>query len=328
MTKITVAIIAPNKLTYSNVEMTHSRFEKFRIEDDIEDFVEFVELDNMEEVLGQIINTLNLSPETVAHTTVCKEDSKYIYQMCHIIDEAKNKQQNNIAIRLANSKYRIVDSVVLLKDEIMADGTTMPCNITINDVIELYQECLIKSCIRINVDDTIDDVKYIFNPIDWMNKELVPNIRFHEIQFADKVMMFFIELNPIKNVLNNQASILYGREIYGDVVIAMRHKPEDIRHTAYEYYNIDSNIVRKLVAIFSVPKDKLKTEEPKKISTKQVVNNFCMITDRKYNLYKTLYKEPYSLEVLETFKTSKSLNQQSIEMINNAKLTNDTTKTE
>jgi hypothetical protein len=312
MQNFSVAIIKSNKLTYSNVDMTHSRFQRDNLENDLDDYLELVKVNNLDELMGKIIDTLQLTPEILAHTTTCKEDTKFIYQICHLVDDDKARKQNNICIRLTNNCFRVVGDAVLMKAEIMSDGTTKPCNITLDDVIDLYQECLIKTCVKVYADGKMDDVKYIFNPIDWVNPNFIDNFRFHEIQFADKIMMFFIELNPVNNILNTKASILYGKPIFGDVIIAMRYKPDDIRQTEHEYYNVNKHTMSKLVSVFSAKSEKLKINDEG--TTKRVVNNFLITLENKYNLYKSLYNDEYSTELLDHIKQFKSLNEISQEM--------------
>lgn len=302
-----IAIIKSNKITYSSVDMTHSRFTRERLEDDIEDFIEIVPISNLDNVMEKIIDVLKLTPDMTAHTTTCKEDNNYIYQMCHLIDETKSGQQNNICIRFANSLFRVVGDVVLMKSKILFDGKTELCNITLDDIIDLYRDSLVKTCVKIMPDDSVDDVLYIFNPIDWMNPEKLNNIRYHEIGLSDKILMFFIELVPDNNIINKKASILYGKRIYGNVVMAMRHKQEDIRHTEYEYYSIDKLTVNKLVSVMSVNNDMLTIQKPE-TKTNQIVINFHTILDKKYSVYRSKYTSGYSLELFDQFDVTKSVN--------------------
>lgn len=319
MQKISIAIIRPNKITYSTMDMTHSRFTKEKLLEDLEDYVEIVNVDGLENMMEKIVEVLKLTPDITAHTTTCKEDNNYIYQMCHLIDESKTYQQNNICIRLANSLYRVIGDVVLMKSKVLSDGKTVPCNITEDDVVELYQECLIKKCVRILPDGTVDDVSYIFNPIDWLSPDKLANIRFHEVDFSDKVMMFFVELTPENNTVNTKASILYGKQIFGNVVVAMRQKQEDIKHTEFEYYSLDNKTMNKIVSVMSVPNDILKIQTPETKSN-QIVNNFHTILEKKYSLYKSKYtKDDYSLELFNQFDTTKSVNQISREMVDKSK---------
>jgi hypothetical protein len=319
MQDFTVAIIRTNKITYSLMEMTQSRFQKDKLEDDIEEYVEIVEMKNSEMMMDTIIETLGMTKDIMGTTTICYQDNEYVYEMSHLIDDIdKTQKQNNICIRFAKHYFRVVGDAVLMKSRIMPDLTTEPCSITMDDILNLYQNCLIRTCVKIDTTGDIDDIKYVFNPIDWMKPTIVENIRVHEKKFHDNIMLFFIELVPQNNILNEKASILYGKVIYGDVIIAMRDEPTDIRHTEHEYYNIDKILINKCVALYSVPKETLNISLPEK-KTKTQIKNFHVILDKKYNMYKTLYKKKYSDELLKDFDKIESLNKISIDMINKTK---------
>lgn len=272
-----IAIIKKNKISYPPYQYNFARFTRENLEEDIEDYINIKSI-KQEELIDVIGEALEIQPDNIVHTTTvtCDENSNYIFEICHLIDEfgTDTTVQNNIAIKLTNNQFRIVGDCIILKHQILHDHTEL-CDITLNDIIDLYYSSLVKQCVKINPDSTMDDVKYIFGPIDWITESVAhKNYRFHEKEFNSKlIMMYFFEIVPDKKILNIQASRLLGKAIYGTVVIAFRHKPDDIRQTENEYYRIDTNFIEQLIVIMSTKAELLDNNKENKNELKKSNNN-------------------------------------------------------
>lgn len=295
-----VAKIKQNKLEYRGDDLNLSRFTLDKIEEDIEDYIEFVKVthDDMLVTVGKI---LNMQPGYVGDTTTCASDDKYIYQICHLTDNANTeKKQNNIAIKLIHSSHCVVGDAVLFKTS-LSNGKSEFCDITMDDICKLYQDIFIKTCVKIKVDGTVSEIKYVVYPIEWMND--LSNVRYYHSVYLDKLLMFYIEVNPTKNVLNEKASLLYGKAIFGDVIIAFAQKPKNYFQED-DFVSVVESEINKLVAIHSINDEKLSSDES------QITNlcNYNIVLNKHFSIYKNKHSEDYKKDKLKTFDLANNLN--------------------
>ena len=309
-----IAIIRPNRLTYTQNDYTHSRFSKENIENDIEDYIDFKEIkDEPTEIIMSIGTIINLREELICYTTRCHEDSKYIYELCH--KEDPNEQINNIGIRLAQSKYRVTGNSVLIKSKILPNNTTELCTITLDEIVDIFRGFVIHTGVIIESNGLLTEYKYIYSPIDWKKQEEVQNIRYYEYNCFNLVVMMFIEVNTDKTI-NEKASIIAGETVTGKVLLALRHKPDDIRDQDINYCELIKDTAEKLISIMSVNKAKLDTsiyETLEKIEGRKQTDGFFITLRDKYLVYTQLYKNDiFSRELLDTHNRSTSLNEKTL----------------
>lgn len=257
-------IIMPNRLTYSQLDLKLSRFTLDKLLDDLEDNIKMIDISGgcLTDTIIDVLDMHLVNDETntyEATTSIIYQDDKVIYELCHIIDDVSKKQdvsQNNISMRLTDTLFRVTGKSLLLKSNITTTNniiTSIPTNISIDDVIKLFRYKIVHQCVKINSDGNVDNIEYILNPLDWLNDDKIrDNYKYHEIRFADKIMLFFVQLKH-DGKLNEKATLLVNKQVYGDVIVAMRTETNDIRFSEYVYYDITSDMLTKLVAMFSVP---------------------------------------------------------------------------
>lgn len=303
-----VAVIKHNDINYSESDKTHSRFKKEYLEEDIEDYVDFVPFLDSYDAMEKIIESCGFDKEQLINTTVIYESAKSIFYMIHIIDDKnENKNINKIAMYLTKNLFRITGSVGIMKEEILSNGCTNISNITFNELLDVYNDCLVHKCVIIDEKGSIDEVKYIFNPIDWLKVEESKNYKFIEYEIFDKMLMMFIEIQPANNILNEKATILYGKKIHGKVIFALRTKPVDIKEINFIYENLYKNTVEKLISVLSVQQDELKETDDEKKNMK--VYNFYTVLEKRYLKYITKYSNGYLLDILNKIQNNISINE-------------------
>ncbi len=301
-----IAIINTNDLNYSELDKTHSRLKKDYLEDDIEEYIQFVNVENPHDAMENIIKLCNFDHEELIHTTIISESSKYIYYMIHTIDDKGDKQYlNKIAMYLTNNVYRITGNIGIIKEEIHINGFTELSKISFNNILDIFSDRFVHKCIIIN-NNQVDEIKYIFNPIDWINANEASNYKFIEYELFDKIMMMFIELNPINDVINEKASILYGKKVNGKAIFALRSKPNDIKHTEFAYENLSVDMIEKLLSILSVDHGEFKESDEEKNIMK--VYNFHTVLEKRYSKYINKYGKGYSTKLLLNIKNDISTN--------------------
>lgn len=316
-------VIEPNDLHYSDLDNNIQRFNKYKLEEDLEDNISFqkFDLDFMDKVLSIISPALN----TVLYTTNVYETEQYVYQLIHMIkfmgmdEQTYNKDliargKNNIANILVDNQYSVYGNAVLTKYKINDDGTLISIDFNINDFISIFRKKKVITGVLIKPSNELFDVEYIGSPLSWINPQNSHNYRFYEIEIFGKILMFFIEISPNNKSLNTIASNIYdkGNPIYGDVFIAMKIKNNDIAIPNDIYCNLTSNNISKLNDITMYNYDR--TIEP------TFYNHSTQKYENIYNLIETIYYNKLTKtnrKIIDT--TVKSLNEITHVIIQNTK---------
>lgn len=307
MYKFKFAIISTNDIKYVDSDKVASRFEKDELESVLEDYIKFEY--NNDTLLDQISEIVQATENCHGSTYLCHEDESYRYELCYAIDDY-NKNKNGIGTILCDNRCKITNNAIVLKYKINTNEPKL-VDITLNDIIYIFRSKNIHKGIKIDVDSSVDEFQYFFNPLDWKKYDTINNIKFHEFKIYDKILMFFIELKPEKDQLNEISSMVYGKKILGTVYAALRLNNDDMTHVNV-YCDIDKVTFKKLIDVMleynfgSSPKLADFTEN----------NNFYIIINDEFNKYKKNYdinKEKFS-KIL----SSKSLNELTLLKHNNA----------
>jgi hypothetical protein len=296
--KFKIAIIEPNDLFFSDLDMRPSRFEKERIIDEIEDYVTFKQVENTEEMMGIIIETLNLEKggegEIYNKTYTCYQTDDTVYQLCYSYspnDLTNKNKKNGVASYLNEENITLYGSCVLLKSKILSDNTCVPLTININDTVDVFISQFIHKGVIINTDGNLQNFTYMKNPAECLSQDERSNVKFYEYDIFGKIFMLFIEVNPTNNLLNEYASILAYKKINGRVLVAIRNKDEfETDHTYYNYNNIDEKYLRKILTILSDKNEERELTSNENINAtiekatgKKMYTNFYRIVDNRYN---------------------------------------------
>lgn len=300
MNKFTIAIIKPNHIKYTDLDMNYTRLTKEKLLDDIENSVEFITVSDKEELFTIFSKYLNFKDNEWGDTIKWYDDHQYIYEICFNDDYYKKKNNiNNIAQYLTNNFLRITDNVLLLKTKVELDGSYSNCNVTLNDIIDIYYKKFIHKEILIKYNGEINEVNYMINPIDHIKPDCISNFRYNEIQLHDKIMMVFFELKPSNDLPNEKASIIHGKKTNGNVIIALRNKEEDMTQIEHVYVDFTKDLFEKLLSVLSVKKNEL-------VDTHD--ESFYQLLNNKYNNYKNKFGNSYLLEIYNNMKNDESIN--------------------
>jgi hypothetical protein len=287
-----VAIISPNKIVYFGDNKSISKLTTEKIDDDIFEFISFKET-KQEILMDTIVEALrlpelgnNIHPETRS----CYEDDKYLYQICYISAPVGIEENiNNISMQLVDNITNIVGDAVLIKHRIKEDRTAVCESITMWNIVNILQNRLIHNCVEIDTSGNINNIKFIYSPVEWKKVDEIKNIRYNEIQVFDSVLMFFIELNPISNEINELASIMFNKNILGSVVVALRKNTDEASHRRFDFIDIcDKDIAKLVKVIFGYNYDRKETQNTDKIKNfyTSLVDDYYKYKDIDYDIKK------------------------------------------
>ena len=276
-----IIIINPNNFCVSDFIPSKIKY------DDILDFIKdhstIINVSTPDEMMGTIINTLNLSQEIHGNTSTVFESTNYIIQMCHLLDNNENtinKPINEIAnvytrgLTQPEKKDIIKGSVVCMKSKINHNDLFEVDSITVTELATiLYRNC-VKRGIVLNKNASFNEFEYVAEPIEFMTMDEKLNTKFFEFNASEYIIKVFIEIKPSFDSINDPLSALFGRHnVYGRGFVTLQNVDG-------RFIDLNIDTFEKLLYVLSDRQTKENDEKTKD------TDNFYRLIDKKYKKFK------------------------------------------
>jgi hypothetical protein len=275
-----IIIINPNNFSVSDYISSKINYDD--IIDFLKDHTTIVNVSTTNDMIGTIVNTLDLTQEIPGNTTTIFESTNYIIQMCHLLDDTENifnKPINEIAnvyhkgLTQPEKKDIIKGSVVCMKSKINQNDLFEVDSLTINELATLLYRNCVKRGIVLNK-NSIDEFEYVSEPIEFMTLDEKLNTKFFEFNVSEYIIKVFIEIKPSFDSINEPLSALFGRHnVYGRGFITQQNVDG-------RFVDLNIDTFKKLLYVLS-DRQKKDTDEKTKDT-----NNFYRLIDKKYNKFK------------------------------------------
>lgn len=249
-----IAVINTNDLKFNESELMHSNFTFDRIYDLLSDYITLREVNDENEMMQNIINEI-VGEEThyQIHTAMVKYEYDDLYMMCHIMpsketyEELKQKsvKYNGISSYLSDVGLKIYGQTVLFKLNTYNDANNL-CSITMEKCVELFTNKFIHKGVILNTDGSMDNFKFIFNPVDWIQPNEIDKYKYHETEILGKVLMLFVDTT---STIENKTANKILQSIKGRVIIGMRDQYSDMNDTDVRYLDIDADIFKQVINV-------------------------------------------------------------------------------
>jgi len=303
-----VCIIDPNQVSFSTNDNLISKFTLDDIEDYLEDYVKIQKIQDNVEFMNTILKEIDGNENMTIYTTNFYEYDNIVYQMYHlstynednyheINKEIKKKKKNGVANILTDFEFEIYGKVVISKSKINADNSVTYLELTLRDIYEVFRNKKIQKGLLVKVNNTLEEIEFINHPLSWIQIDKGFNYKFYEIQVFDKILMFFIQINPENNNYNKFASELFrgNNPINGDVYIVLRNKVNDIRFTENVYVDLNKDLFYKLREVF-LNDNFINNQEP------LGYNHETLKYENFYSLLNNIYKNTIKENINNTIK--------------------------
>ncbi len=241
MNRSTIAIIKENDIKLDrNCTIDY-------INEHIHDFITIKEI-SCNELMDVVVDSTKLTQELMGDTSICYQNHKYIYQLCHLsMKNNGNKDEkysiNGISSYLVCDRTEIYGSSVLIKSKIKDDYTCEPSFLTTNEISTLLYHNFVHTGVKIDVDGVVTEYKFYDNPLE--NMPHTDNLKWLNISIFNFNLILYIQTNPIIDKINKKATVIFGKNrIHGAIYMAVM-ETQDI----YSSINIDT--VNKLIKILS-----------------------------------------------------------------------------
>jgi len=238
---IDVIFIEPNEYNIYENKVNDLTINLLR--EQIEDYIKFHKCFNndiniIEMLCDKNIEYLSNNEKISLCTKIIYETKNSIYELIYI-ENCTNK--NNFATTLIKSENNVNGCVLILKTLLNKKRTSC----YIEEFYEIIFKNFIHTGVKINTDDTIDEFKFYYHPMDWMNLDDQKKMFTIEKKFANKILIFYLKENFEKKN-NNNATILWKNNIIYDTCYLSLY---EIENNELIYKNIDNELYKKILEI-------------------------------------------------------------------------------
>jgi hypothetical protein len=242
------------------------------------------------DMMESIVLDIGLTPELIGESPVIFDTSSNVYQLCFVgIEKHPSSPQdtiNSIATYLTGE--RVYGNVVFLNSKITSNGTCIPDNSQIDDLVDILVSKFVHKAIFIPHDTSqqVSEFTYQTHPLEYFesNEENYKNYTSYEFDIIGFGLCLFTSNNSNDQNINKRATCLLGKQkLYGNTLLLLK--------SANEYYDLDKTTYSKLFKISHAPLStrKLTQDEEKqdeKINGLPIVKNKYCILENRYSNYK------------------------------------------
>lgn len=249
----------------------------YNLKYDIETYIEFIKVKNMNELFTLINIFLNPGENYMINIEDLYYTDDYVYQAIFklpIKDGSYNdliEDSNKLGTQMLHEKYIVDGNMIIIKRSIINNDFNYE-NITIDDITDILRSQFLHDALIIHPNNNISNQQYIHDAFEInFGQSHLDNCRSHEFKFLDYRLFFHIDRNTIKNEdnLNKFASIIFKKKIYGNCLVSLC----DNSDTTPTPLNLTSEIFLQIYYL-SLHNYLNKTEiERKKYSRKLNMNN-------------------------------------------------------
>lgn len=276
-----IAVIKPNKITFENITFDDVKSSKFV--ELLKPAIDIVNIDasSNDETMKNMIPYIGASADETRRTYKCYENKTQSVYLIYVASDEQSlelPETNRIGRFLSEGHEPVVGSCVILNTDVSKN-----CDITFDNVIEIFRSRLVHTAIVLHTDGTISETEFNRLPIErtHMNEN---NCRCYQLEFLNKILCVFIEPVPQNGSVNKMATILCKRaRIHGDIIVGMLTK-----YPTVEVIDIDADVFRKILCVRS----NTSSTANDKFSEEALHNNFYNILDK--------YAHDFNNTVIET----------------------------
>lgn len=218
-----------NHTGYDETSWYVSTFEYSKIRENIDEYYEEIPINSMEELFFIISNYLKPDENTTLNITDVYYNEKYVIQCIYMICNDRKNHNFNVLASQITKNTNVSNSMIFIKRDITNEKQTY-INFEINDLIELIKDTFIHNSLIVKPNNEIINFPYINDVLESRLEEYtIKNIRYYEYKYLDYVLTFYCDISTeqIPQNLNEKASVIYGKKIYGEVFITLTSTRED-----------------------------------------------------------------------------------------------------
>jgi len=209
---------------WDDVNLSH-----YKLKDDIEEYITFYRPQTIYELFDIINVVVNPTDKHVVNIEDLYYTSDYVYQgifKCVAKDindsyESIVKESNKLATQMLGERHMVDGNMIIIKRSIINNDFNY-VDMALDDITDILRNQFLHKAVIIKPNDTIEEQSYIYSPLEInFGQSHIDNVRYHEFKFIDYRLFFHVDTKAEQNKINRIASIIYGKKIYGNVLISL-----------------------------------------------------------------------------------------------------------
>jgi hypothetical protein len=222
----------------------------YNLKDKIEDYIDFIEVLSIQDLFNLISCIIQPSDKYIINIDDFYYTSDYVYQAIFKMPSDNNSyntqldESNKLGTQLLNEKFLVNGNMIIIKRSIINNKYEY-VDMKMDDITDILRSQFLHKATILKTDNSIVESTYIFNALEInFDQSHLDNSRFFEYRFLDYRLFFHIDKNANKNELNLNkiASMIYGKNIYGNVLISLCDNSDD----SPKPLDITEDIIRKI----------------------------------------------------------------------------------
>jgi hypothetical protein len=208
----------------------------YNLKEKIEEYVDFIEILSIPDLFNLISCIIQPSDKYVINIDDFYYNSEYVYQAVFKLPDHNNttyntqlEECNKLGTQLLTEKFIVNGNMIIIKRSIKNDKYEY-VDMTMDDVTDILRSQFLHKAIIVKPNNQLVEATYIYNALEInFNQSHLDNSRFFEHRFLDYRLFFHIDKNAVieENNLNKFASMIYGKKIYGNVLISLCDNSDD-----------------------------------------------------------------------------------------------------
>lgn len=261
-------------------DIDESKLEHYVLKDNIEDFVEFVDIKNSNQ-LFEIINKMNKNDDNITIDEFYY-DSDYTYQglFAHIDTSDNTSNINKLGTQFIREKMHVVSDLIIIKRSIINNDFDYE-NITFEDITNILRSQFLHKAVILKPNGDIIEKSYIYHQLEInFDQSSIDNTRIHECKILELTLIFNIDIKADKNEenYNKFASNIYKKKIYGNVLISLCDTTDNYQKNI----DLNKNVIQQLIYLLELKSEIDSTSYNRQISLENLTINDENVNSNKF----------------------------------------------
>lgn len=222
----------------------------YKLKENIEEYVDFIKLNTIYDLFNLMEVVICPTDKHIINIEDLYYTSDYVYQA---IFKSVSKDgsytmlledSNKLATQMLGEKHIVDGNMIIIKRSIINNDFDY-VDISFDDITQILRSQFLHKAVIIKPSSDIEEQYYVYNPLEInFGQSHLDNTRYHEFKFLEYRLFFHIDINAERtnDHLNKMASVIYGKNIYGNVLISL----SDNSDSSPLNLNISTDIIRQI----------------------------------------------------------------------------------
>jgi hypothetical protein len=222
-----------------------NNFTYTKLYDELKEYIHFQNISSLNDLFVEL-NKSGITPDKFVGISDVEYNESYIFQCFYVqTDKTTEPDFNKLGTQIVRD-INVNGKVIFIKRSLLDESYV---NFTSNDFITIVRNVFVRDAIQIDISGNCRIIEYINDVLEsQIHKDTYENIRYYEYKLLDYTLTFYVNKSEEQTDenLNAYASAIYGKKIYGKVILTLvDHQTENPR-----CLNLNEKIIKEIYHLF------------------------------------------------------------------------------